>query len=315
VIPINFGMEEDATSTYEFGRPLLVLGISDPRGIGNGLRLDWHGSQIEVMPGADAPGFHSGVSAELPDLGTAGGGYDFRLALKLQGLSRIEFVPTGKESIIALKSSWPNPSFSGRYLPTSEISETGFAAEWRTSFFSTNAKRIYEQCFAGRTASCTEFVGLAHGVTLYQPADIYQQLERSAKYGFLFIGLTFVAFFLFEILKQLAIHPIQYGLVGVAIATFYLLLTSLSEQVSFGLAYATASLACLALVGFYVCHVLRSLVRGLTFTGLLSGLYGMLYVLVRAEETSLLMGSLALFVLLAVVMIGTRKVNWYALQT
>jgi inner membrane protein involved in colicin E2 resistance len=86
-----------------------------------------------------------------------------------------------------------------------------------------------------RPASCTEFVGLAHGVTLYQPADIYQQLERSAKYGFLFIGLTFVAFFLFEILKQLAIHPIQYGLVGVALATFYLLLVVGAGQLWAGL--------------------------------------------------------------------------------
>jgi inner membrane protein len=314
VIPANFGME-DATSTYEFGRPRLVLGISDPRGIGNGPRLDWEESQIEVMPGAEASGFHNGVSAELPDLGTAGRGYDFRFAVKLQGLSRIDFVPTGKQSIIALTSPWPNPSFFGRYMPTSEISEAGFTAEWRTSFLSTNAKRLYEQCFAGGAASCTEFVGLAHGVALYQPADVYQQLERSAKYGFLFIGLTFIAFFLFEILKQLAIHPIQYGLVGVALATFYLLLTSLSEQVSFLFAYTAASVACVALVGFYVCHVLRSLVRGLAFAGLLAGLYGMLYVLVRTEESSLLTGALALFVLLAIVMIGTRKVNWYALQT
>jgi inner membrane protein len=118
---------------------------------------------------------------------------------------------------------------------------------------------------------------------------------------------------LFEVLRRLDIHPVQYGLVGVALALFYLLLTSLSERIGFALAYGAASGACVALIGFYVCHVLRSLARGLSFAAMLAGLYGVLYVLVSAQDNALLMGSVALFALLAAVMIGTRKVNWYAI--
>jgi inner membrane protein len=216
---------------------------------------------------------------------------------------------------VTLRSAWPHPSFYGRYMPESRVGEDGFSATWRTSFFSTNARQLYERCLSGSASQqCIAFNELAHGVALYQPADLYQQLERSAKYGFLFIFLTFAAFFLHELLKRLAIHPIQYGLVGFALATFFLLVTSLGERIGFASAYGIASAASIGLVGFYLCHVLRSLPRGLAFAGLLSSLYGLLFLLVEAEENALLAGSLALFALIALVMVATRKVDWYALE-
>jgi inner membrane protein len=310
-LPENFGVGQ--AGEYEFGPAALVAGISDLRGIAD-LHLEWQGASLGFAPGSDLPGVASGVTATLGRLDAKGGTVEFRIPLQLKGLGSIDFLPTGRDSAVLLKAAWPNPSFSGRYQPISKIDATGFTAEWRTSLLSTNVVQLYDDCLAG-PLRCDAFGNLAYGVSLFQPADLYQQLERSAKYGILFIGLTFVAFFLYEVLLRLDIHPVQYGLVGVALATFYLLLVSLSERIDFALSYAAASGACVALIGFYVSHVLRSVARGGVFTGLLAGLYAMLYVLVRAEENSLLMGSIALFVLVAAVMIGTRKVDWYRRET
>jgi inner membrane protein len=138
-------------------------------------------------------------------------------------------------------------------------------------------------------------------------------VERAVKYGFLFIGLTFLAFFLFEILKRLAIHPVQYALVGFALAVFFLLLISLSEHLGFAAAYAIAAASCVALIGYYVGHVLKSARRGVLFGVALSALYGLLYVLLRMEDHALLMGSLLVFASVASAMVATRRVDWYAL--
>ncbi|MDH4325245.1 MAG: cell envelope integrity protein CreD, partial [Betaproteobacteria bacterium] len=151
-------------------------------------------------------------------------------------------------------------------------------------------------------------------VSFIEPAGLYQQLERGSKYGFLFIGLTFAAFLLFELLRRLAIHPIQYALVGLALAMFFLLLTALSEHIAFGRAYLIATLACVGLISVYLMRVLRSVSLGLAFGGALASLYAMLYALLKAEDYSLLGGALLLFALLAAVMIATRRIDWYALN-
>ena len=148
-----------------------------------------------------------------------------------------------------------------------------------------------------------------------EPINVYSQSDRATKYGLLFIGLTFAGFFIYEILKQLRIHPAQYTLVGLAMALFYLLLISLSEHISFALSYLTASLACVALLGYYLTHVLKSKSHGLLFAGLLTALYGALYGILASEDNALLMGALLVFGLLAVTMIITRKVDWYQISS
>jgi inner membrane protein len=163
-----------------------------------------------------------------------------------------------------------------------------------------------------QSRQCDALQQYSLGVSFYQPVDLYQTVERSVKYGFLFILLTFAAFFLFEVLKRLAIHPIQYAFVGLALALFFLLLISLSEHLGFAAAYALASCACVALIGYYVGHVLRSLRLGLAFAGALAALYGLLYVLLRSEDHALLMGSLLVFVCVAAAMVATRRLDWYS---
>jgi inner membrane protein len=144
--------------------------------------------------------------------------------------------------------------------------------------------------------------------------DVYQQAERSVKYALLFIVLTFGVLVLFELLKQLRIHPVQYTLVGFALLVFYLLLISLSEHVTFALAYGVAGLASASLLTLYFGAILHSRKLGLLLGAGLAGLYGLLYVILQAEENALLMGSILIFAVLAVLMLTTRHFDWYALM-
>ena len=149
------------------------------------------------------------------------------------------------------------------------------------------------------------------GVRFIQPVDEYQQAERAMKYAILFVLLTFTGFFLFEMLKKLPIHPMQYALVGAALAMFYLLLIALSEHTEFALAYVVASSACVVLIGFYLSFVLQHWRRGAAFGAMLSVLYATLYVLLQSEDNALLLGAVLLFWALAAVMVLTRRLDWY----
>jgi len=167
---------------------------------------------------------------------------------------------------------------------------------------------IVGECAAG---NCQEFNGNTFGVSLINPVDLYQQTERAVKYAILFILLTFVAFFLFEIMKQLRLHPMQYLLVGTALTVFYLLLISLSEHIAFHWAYLSAALASTLLIGVYVSGVLASRARGMALAAGLMVLYAMLYAILRSEDNALLMGSLLIFAVLGGVMLVTRKLDWH----
>lgn len=306
----------EGPGTLEWGRALLVLGIRDPRGIRDGVQLDWDGTSPSLHPGGvEAAGVPTGFHADLGRLsggaGKSAAKPSFRIAFSLLGTERLDIVPVGATTTVALASAWPHPSFTGQILPDAgtRLSAEGFAATWRTSHFATNLAQLHQRCAQSR--QCDAFNQHALGVSFIQPVDLYQTVERSVKYGFLFILLTFAAFFLFEVLRQLAIHPVQYALAGAALAIFFLLLISLSEHLGFVLAYAIATCACVALIGYYVGHVLKSLRRGIGFAAALAALYGLLYVLLRSEDHALLMGALLVFTCLAAAMVATRKVDWY----
>ncbi|HZV94253.1 MAG TPA: inner membrane CreD family protein, partial [Caldimonas sp.] len=151
------------------------------------------------------------------------------------------------------------------------------------------------------------------GVSFIDPVGIYALSDRATKYGLLFIALTFVAVGAVEVMRRVRVHPIQYLLVGCAIALFFLLLVSLAEHVAFAVAYLAASTACTVLLAFYGCFVLRGVRPGLLFGAGIGALYGVLYVLLQLEQTALLLGSVLLFVVLAALMVATRRIDWYAL--
>ena len=196
------------------------------------------------------------------------------------------------------------------YLPAKHaLGADGFTATWQVSRYAAQGGERLAACERGR--ACAALLAQELGVSFIEPAGIYLRLERASKYGFLFIGLTFAAFILFELFRRLPIHPVQYTLVGLALAMFFLLLTALSEHIAFALAYVSATLACVALIGAYVGYVTRSAAIGAAFGAALGALFGVLYMLLRAEDYALLAGSVLLFVLLAALMMLTRRVDWY----
>jgi inner membrane protein len=283
---------EDGTSRYKWSTPRLVLGVSDPLGIRSA------SGTHAFAPGPADAAVAAGLHSVLKDFDFSRK-IEFSLNLELGGSEALSLAPLSTDTTVAMRANWPHPSFQGRFLPAShEIGVDGFSARWKTSRLA---------------AQGTGDAGIT--VSFIEPVGLYRQLERASKYGFLFIGLTFGAFLLFELLRRLAIHPIQYGLVGLALAMFFLLLTALSEHVDFAVAYATATLACVGLIAAYLVRVLRSVRAGLVAGAALAALYAMLYALLQAQDYSLLGGSLLLFALLAAIMLATRGVDWYLLMT
>lgn len=311
-VPAQLGIKEDFAD-YQFDQPFLAVGISDIRGIENALKLELNDQRLDFLPGSQVGWLGEGVHVTLPALNAAQATeLTFGFDLRLQGTGQLQVLPVGKASKVSLAANWPHPSFIGNYLPVQrEITDQSFTAEWQTTFFSTNLQEALVRCVSSN--NCDAFNARSFGVSFIDPVDQYLKSDRAIKYALLFIGLTFAGFFLFEVLKSLAVHPVQYALVGVALAFFYLLLLSLSEHLGFALAYLLSASGCVLLIGFYVCHVLRSVRHGLCFSAGLAALYGLLYGLLSAEDYALLMGSLLLFGLLGVFMVLTRKLDWYGI--
>ncbi len=307
------------------GHPLLeepmaeiLFGVSDPRGIRAVPTVLVDGRSLEARPGAGLGWIPHGFSVQLPP-GTAGR-VSVQGTLELLGTDRLMFLPIGATTEVVVSSDWPHPSFAGAFLPDERhVSTRGFDARWKLSRFATGVDdaiaQIRDSMIRGVTVDVhdgtPQFLQTDLGVRFIQPVDVYLQSERAVKYGVLFVVLTFVAFFLFEVLRRMAVHPIQYALCGAALALFFLLLVSLSEHLPFAAAYIVASGACVALIAFYVGHVLRSSISGVVFGGLLATLYGCLYAILQSEDYALLLGAILLFVALAIVMIMTRRIDWY----
>lgn len=313
---------DDATPGADriIGAPVLGYAITDVRGLHGTPRLRVDGRDVDVLEGsgnAEGSGLHARLGAIAPDTHLQ---LTTRLDVQLAGTSSLAIVPIGKRNRIDLVSAWRHPSFQGLSPWQSRIDASGFRAQWQVASVATDAQRQYlagraAVPFDGGSARGIEAAGGidALGVVLADPVDAYTQADRATKYGVLFVVLTFVGFFMFELVKQLPIHPIQYGLVGLALVIFFLLLVSLSEHIDFGIAYLAASLACIGLIGFYLSAVLRSAVRGSAFAVMLGMLYASLYGLLISEDNALVLGAGLLFVILAGIMIVTRHVDWYRL--
>lgn len=309
------------SSKLTLGQAYVAIGIDDVRGVHEIPPLNWNGNKVEFQQGTGLTELPSGVNAAvgLPDLET-GASMNFSFDLKLDGIERLAFVPIAKNNEVTLTSKWPHPEFAGHFLPSPHgrrIDNNGFTAIWNISSLASNAQPQLTSLL--QRAPTTPITGNAQtlsaiddfSVGFIEPVNIYSQADRAIKYGLLFVGLTFAAFFLFEVLKQLPIHPVQYGLVGTALALFFLLLISLSEHMEFAYAYLIAGCACILLNGFYLSYVLHNWKRGFGFGAALTLLYSVLYGLLQSENNALLMGSILLFSLLSAAMIATRKVDWY----
>jgi inner membrane protein len=294
----------------------LSLGVSDPRGISRRATVMWNGREQAFAPGvADVGLFTAGVQAPAPGLSASSSAIPFSLDIDVNGSRLLRFLPAGNDTTVKLTSSWPHPSFGGAPLPESRQSDgRGFSAMWRTPYFGRGYPPQWTSVECNREQLKALADASAFGVALVQPVDIYQQAERAVKYAALFIVMTFVTAFLWEIVRGALLHPIQYLFVGFAMCIFYLLLLSLSEHIGFDKAYVSAATATVSLLAWYWSRGVGSARQGTLMGTALTGLYGFLYLLLRLEDYALLAGSIGLFAMLAGVMYLTRRVNWYDLR-
>ena len=292
----------------------LSMGISDPRGITSHPSILWGNRPLKFEQGSQLKALGNGIHAPIGLLQhTLDTDIQFDMTLNLRGTEQFNFAPIAGNNDIALQSSWQHPHFGGSFLPeasSQHINNSGFSAKWAVSSLSSNNQAVLLSMVAGEQNQHLESLNIG----FVEPINVYSQSDRATKYGLLFIGLTFAGFFIFEILKNLRIHPAQYTLVGLSMAMFYLLLVSLAEQIGFASAYLSASAACVVLLAYYLSYVLHSKTNGVLFASLLTALYGALYGILQSEDNALLMGSLLVFGLLALVMVITRKVDWYQIN-
>ncbi len=289
----------------------VVFAVSDPRGIDRISALEEATAAglppMPWLPGTSLSGpFKLGVQAALPVERLAAGAapIPLRTEIDLRGSDRFTLIPAGSETAVRLRADWPSPSFDGAFLPaTSDLRADGFEATWAIS----ELARPLPAIFTGDPPA--ELWAAAFGFTWFQPADGYLMTERSLKYGFLFVILTFLVFFGFELTADRRVHPLQYGLVGGALCIFYLLLLSLSERAGFGAAYLAAAAATTVQIALYGRALLGKTGRAAVLGAILVGLYGGLFLLIGLEETALLVGSVALFALLTIAMWFTRRVG------
>jgi inner membrane protein len=303
-------------SRLNCGAPIAMLSVSDSSGI-RSVELKINGAAQTLKAGTFHPRYARGVHAMLPDsLRTGGQELNAEFNLELMGTQNLSIVPLGGTTQVKVSSNWPHPSFGGNFLPSERtVQADGFSALWRISSLATNVGAALHS--SSQTAEDAQSSGNGQleslDISFIEPVNFYSLSDRATKYGILFIVLTFVAVGMFELMKRLRVHPVQYFLVGSAISSFFLLLVSLSEHIGFDMAYASAATACVLLLMYYASYMLGGMVRGLPFGAGIALLYGLLYMLLQLEQTSLMVGAIALFVVLALVMGLTRKVNWYQL--
>lgn len=309
----------------------VIVGLSDLRGINETVQLHWNADTLAFNPGIEtqptrestSPRAYdpmmdissgdvlaSGISTRVPVTAQApaSGTYTFAFDLDLNGSQALRFIPLGRETDVHLASTWASPSFDGAFLPDERtVTGDGFQSDWRVLHLNRN----YPQQWRGASVSLNES---AFGVTLLVPVDQYQKSMRAAKYAILVIALTFLVFFFAEIRNRERVHPFQYILVGLALCLFYTLLLAASEQVPFNMAYVLAGLATIGLVTAYTRSIFASRTLSLLAGGVLLVLYGFVFVILQLQDYALLVGSIGLFIALALTMYLSRNIDWYTFK-
>lgn len=314
-LPANFNVTPQHKGGVITYQPAFVgFGISDTRGINGKPEFSFGNKAYKFEQGSKIKTLGNGIHASLGNIQADKEQlYTFEFSLDLRGMENFNFTPIAENNLVNLNSSWQHPHFKGSFLPIKKhINQTGFKGEWAiSSLSSSNQTTLQKLLLIDENTGNLESLS----IDFIEPINVYSQADRATKYGLLFIGLTFIGFYLFEILKQLRIHPAQYTLVGLAMAMFYLLLISFAEILGFAYAYLIASTACILLLGYYLSFVLKSKTNSVVFASLLTALYSALYAILASEDNAMLMGSLLVFGLLAITMVITRRIDWYALNT
>ncbi len=289
----------------------IVVGVSDGRAIAETPNLELNGVTVAFVPGGQiVDGLPPQIQAPLREIlkPDRAGDLAFDTVLNIKGSESLSFLPLGDTTHASIESTWPSPSFSGNYLPhTREVSDDGFRADWQVS----SIGRSFPSQWTKASGAVPSTESAVFGVDLYLPISVYRLTLRAVTYGVLFVVLTFVSYFMFEVIAGLKLHPLQYLMVGMANVIFFLLLISLAEHIGFGWSYISSALASSGLVVGYSYSVLGQRGRAIIIGGVLFVLYCFLYMTLRAETYALLAGSIGLWAALAMIMYLTRRIDWY----
>ncbi len=301
-----------ADALMHWDRAYVAMSLTDPRSTRKAPTLSWGdksarfesgGTRIQHLPKqlvAELDHFREPANRDKP--------LAMSIAFDVSGTRNFNIQGLGDETTVSMRADWPDPSFKGDYLPeTYEVTEAGFTADWRA----TGLGRALPSRWLEGELHANAVHGSILGVELFEPVGLYTLTDRATKYGILFIGLTFVAYFLFEVLGGLRVHPLQYLLVGFANAIFYLLLLSFAEHIGFAPAYLLSAVASVGMITGYSHVILRSRGKALVMLSMLTALYVFLYLTLNAEIYALLVGSIGLWVVLAAIMYLTRRIDWY----
>lgn len=301
----------------------LYMGVSDTRGIREAIRVKVNGREVAMEPAPRQPvsegGYQpvptAGVSlaaGTVPGLETTAGPLNVTATMRVTGAERFAVGPFAKDTTLNLVSNWEDPSFQGGKLPdthtASDKGVDGFSATWRVPYL---ARDIPGAGANINLADVTQWNRRDMAVYFMKAASPYQSVERALKYATMFVGFVFLAWFLFEVTSGARAHPAQYVLVGLAQSIFYILLLAFAERIGFDGAFAIAAIMTVGLISAYAMSVFRSRTYGLRALGILTGIYALIYVLMRAESQALLAGALASFSAIALTMYMTRNVDWY----
>ncbi|QGX97336.1 cell envelope integrity protein CreD [Roseovarius faecimaris] len=282
----------------------LHLSVTSNRALRGAATLEAGQTELQMEPRAINDERIGGVRAPTGDPRRHDG---YRLSLDFNGAETLSIAPVGRDSTVRFSSDWAHPSFFGAFLPDGhDISETGFSATWSIPHLARPLPQLSRESQDWSARQSTSF-----GVDLYQPNDFYQKSYRAARYGILFIGLTFLTIFLIEGQTKRPTHPVQYILVGLAQSAFFLLMLALAEQMGFAIAYLVAASATVGLITAFGALALQLGKRTLVLGLLLSALYGVLYLILRSADYALLAGSVLTFAAIAGTMFATRNENWY----
>jgi inner membrane protein len=311
--PPDFGALKIDARDMQWKDAFVTIAVNDLRGTRQGLVLDWGGTKRPLLPGSQVPGYTTGATAALGVDKPIDSDVEFSITLDFNGSDGIFFAPFGVQNEATLRSNWPDPAFRGAFLPADRsVRPDGFNANWKVSYYGRDYPQQWTSRGGNERFNVQVVTNSRFGAQFLSILDAYRYVERSIKYGVLFLVLVFTTFFLFEVTARQKIHPFQYLMVGAALCLFYLLLLSISEFIGFGWAYLIAAAASTILITWYCRYFLGGGVRTLMIGAGLAGVYTFLYITLRQQDYALLMGAIALFIVLAVVMYVTRKVDWYA---
>lgn len=283
----------------------MIIGVKDMRGIREATELVWSDGTHPFKPDVGNPSLGSGLSTDFLTLPSSGQTVDFSWTMEIDGGKSVSFLPLGRNSELFLRGDWASPSFKGARLPDERSWDSnGFEAQWRIPEVSRSIKPYWGS--DDETRESLEVHSMS--VELLEPVTYYQKAFRSVRYGILFLLIPFVVFLIFQLIGGINVHPIQYVLAGAANIVFYVLLLALSEHWGFNAAYFMAAAAVTSLLSLYSRSITRKR-AGFVMLPVLIGAYLWLWTILQSEDYALLIGALGLFVILAMLMVFTRKVN------